>query len=89
MAAAGGIGMTIAPKSTRIYKQPRGLSTYVDDAVVDRLIAGDHESHYTAAELAQAIDRLDNGARTAQQVADRLGIARRTVERHRAKRAVA
>lgn len=58
----------------------------VDDVAVERALDGDL-SYWAlnVLERAVAIERCDTG-RSAAQVADQLGIAKRTVQRHRRRR---
>jgi len=52
----------------------------VQDALAGRAVALDARS------LAVVLDRLDDGSRSAEELARRLGCNQRTVQRHRARR---
>lgn len=55
-----------------------------DRVVVDRLVSGDRPAMFTSNELAAALARLDDGTHSASELARHLGVASRTVVRHRA-----
>lgn len=57
-----------------------------DWAAVERAVAGERPEVLTAAERAAAIDRLDACGLSAREVAVRLGMTVRTVQRRRAAR---
>jgi hypothetical protein len=61
-----------------------------DEVAVDRALGGDRSLRLAVTERDAAIDRLDRYGLSAQQIAHRLGITMRTVQRRRAmRRAVA
>lgn len=64
----------------------RKTVTEPDWAVVERVLAGDRSLTLAVVERDEAIDRLDRQGLSAANVALRLGITRRTVNRRRAKR---
>ncbi|MEU7590703.1 hypothetical protein AB0A95_30980 [Micromonospora sp. NPDC049230] len=58
----------------------------LDPIAVERAVAGDRTLRLTTVERRAAIDRLDSFGYTAAEVAVRLGITCRTVQRQRARR---
>jgi hypothetical protein len=66
--------------------RPKASEIDYDWVKVERAIAGDRSFRLTVPELADAIARLDRFGRTAEQIAVRLGVAERTVQRHRTAR---
>lgn len=76
----------------KIAKRCRSLhrvsfsQTGYDEMAVVRAVAGDLAIVLTMPELDEAIDRLDQGGRSAEQIARHLGITSRTVTRRRAER---
>ncbi len=58
----------------------RPVRSAVQDALAGRVVALDPAS------LAVVLDRLDNGSRSAEELARRVGCSQRTVQRHRARR---
>lgn len=58
----------------------------IDDVVVDRLLAGDVTVPASWWELDAAMVTLERGGRSDLTIAERLGITKRTVQRHKARR---
>lgn len=68
--------------------RPKKSSTDVDEAVVERLIAGDRELRPTWFELDAAILALMASGRNTRTAAERLGISSDTIYRHASRRRV-
>jgi hypothetical protein len=60
----------------------------VDPIAVERAVLGDPPRVLTTGERAEVVERLTQLGRTAAQIADVLGVNRRTVWRYRARRHV-
>ncbi len=66
--------------------RPKASEVDYDWVKVERAVAGDKSFRLTVPELADAIARLDRYNLTAAEIAVRLGVAERTVQRHRTAR---
>lgn len=62
-----------------------GADSEVDQVMLAEALAG-HRVPLDRPTLAAALDRLDDGTRSAEQLARRIGCSQRTVQRHRARR---
>lgn len=65
---------------------PRTTVTEPDWAAVERALTGDRSIVLAKVERDEAIDRVDRNGASARQVAVRLGLSARTVQRRRADR---
>jgi hypothetical protein len=64
----------------------RNESSLIDMRAVEDRLAGDRSRVLTVAERMRCIDLLDDGFRTIPEVAARMGVCTRTVERRRRER---
>lgn len=67
-------------------QRPRCGGWDYDWVKVERAVAGDLTLRLTYPELAEAIDRLDRRRWSAEEIAQKLGVTHRTVQRRRAAR---
>lgn len=57
---------------------------YLDEVAVERAVAGHPPAHLTHNELQAAVNILSRRGFSISEIADRVGIATRNVQRHRA-----
>lgn len=73
----------------RVRYRPKGMFRYpklhggVDPMAVERACAGDRQVQLTKAEMHAAVDELSRLGKSAAQIAIRLGVSPRTVQRYR------
>lgn len=70
----------------RCYARQQRHSDYADPIAVQRLIDGDPPATVTRLEMCTAIDVLDARGFSASEIAERVGLTKRSIERRRAQR---